>query len=195
MPDPKAPERTVVLMVRHGRTPTTGEVLPGRASGLHLAAEGTRQAEEAATRLSRLRKVQAVYSSPLERALETASPIAAALGTEVRTEEDLNECDFGEWTGGELKKLAELDSWRTVQQWPSGWRFPGGESFAEMQSRIVACVGRLADRHRGAAFVAVSHADPIKAATAHALGLHLDLFQRLVIAPASVTAISLSASG
>ena len=145
--------------------------------------------------VSRFANVQAVYSSPLERAQETARPIALSMGMEVRTEDDLNECDFGEWTGAELEKLMRLDSWGTVQKWPSGWRFPGGESFQEMQARMVACVARLAERHKEGALVAVSHADPIKAVAAHAMGVHLDLFQRLVVSPASVTAISFSSHG
>lgn len=198
---PKAPPATLVLFVRHGRTPTTGSVLPGRARGLHLGDEGRDQAESTAGRIRALadgsggRKVDAVYASPLERARETAAPIARALGLRVSVERRLTECDFGEWTGAELKALAKLPEWRTVQRWPSGWRFPGGESFAEMQGRIVGAIDVLRARHPGGTVVAVSHADPIKAAVAHAMGTHLDLFQRIVIGPASVTAIAYGESG
>lgn len=181
---------TLVLLVRHGLTPTTGKVLPGRAAGLHLADEGRRQAEAAARRMGRLERVAAVYASPLERARETAAPIARARGLAVRIERDLSEVDIGDWTGLSLKKLRGRPEWRIVQRYPSGFRFPGGESFAEMQTRVTSAIGRLVERHRGETIVAVSHADPIKAAVAHALGAHLDLFQRVVIAPASITAIA-----
>ena len=112
-----------------------------------------------------------MYASPLERTRETAAPIAKPLGLRVRTERGLLECDFGDWTGAELKKLYKLPEWRTVQQYPSGFRFPAGESFAEMQARIGGAIGRLVAAHPGETVVAVSHADPIKAAVAAALGL------------------------
>ena len=186
---------TTVLLVRHGTTATTGTILPGRAPGLHLAEEGRAQAEAAATRLGVLADVRAVYASPLERAQETAAPIARATGRRVRTVEGLNECDFGAWTGRKLAELRRLAAWRQVQSLPSGFRFPGGESFAEMQTRICGTLGQLAARHRGGAIVAVSHADPIKAAVAQAVGTPLDLFQRLVISPCSVTVIVYSGHG
>jgi len=107
----------------------------------------------------------------------------------------LLECDFGEWTGRPLKELMKLPEWRTVQRYPSGFRFPSGESFAEMQTRITGAVQRLVERHRGGVVVAVSHADPIKAAVADALGTHLDLFQRIVISPCSVTVVAYGAGG
>ena len=178
-----------MLFVRHGTTPTTGSVLPGRARGLHLADEGRAQAEALAERLGVLHRIAAVYASPLERARETAAPIARKLGLEVVADKGLLECDFGQWTGLDLKKLMKKPEWVTVQRYPSGFRFPGGESFNEMQTRITGTATRLAAVHRGRAVVLVSHADPIKAAVAHALGIHLDLFQRIMIAPCSVTAI------
>ena len=186
---------TVVLFVRHGQTPTTGKVLPGRTPGLHLADEGRAQAEAAALRIAELKRVDAVYASPLERAKETAAPIGAARGLKVQTERGLLECDFGEWTGGELKALMKLPEWRTVQRYPSGFRFPGGESFTDMQTRIVDAIARLRAKHAGGVVVAVSHADPIKAAVAHALGTHLDLFQRIVISTCSITAVAYGESG
>ncbi|HZQ27911.1 MAG TPA: MSMEG_4193 family putative phosphomutase [Acidimicrobiales bacterium] len=192
---PKPPPPTVVLLVRHGQTPTTGEVLPGRAPGLHLADTGRAQAEAAAERIARLPKVDAVYASPLERARETAAPIARKLGLRVRTERGLNECDFGEWTGAKLKELAKLPEWRTVQRYPSGFRFPGGESFSEMQTRITGTLSRLRAEHAGQTVVCVSHADPIKAAVAAAMGTHLDLFQRIVINPCSVTTLAYGDTG
>ena len=179
-----------VLLVRHGATATTGTVLPGRAPGLHLTETGRAGAEAAAARIGALDDVRAVYASPMERAQETAAPIARATGRRVRTVEGLNECDFGAWTGRKLADLRRLAAWRQVQNLPSGFRFPGGESFAEMQTRICGTLGDLANRHRGGAIVAVSHADPIKAAVAQAVGTPLDLFQRIVVSPCSVTVIA-----
>lgn len=196
---PTPPPPTLVLLVRHGQTPTTGKVLPGRAPGLHLSEAGVAQAEAVAQRIAALqtdeRKVAAVYASPLERTRETAAPIAKALGLRVRAAKGLLEADFGDWTGGQLKRLAKLPEWRTVQRNPSGFRFPGGESFTEMQVRISSELERLRREHEGGVVVAVSHADPIKAAVAHALGTHLDLFQRIVVSPCSVSAILYTADG
>ena len=193
------PPPTLVLFVRHGQTPTTGKVLPGRAPGLHLADKGRQQAETVAERIAALqsdkRRVTAIYASPLERTQETAAPIAKALGLRVRRNQGLLEADFGEWTGAELKKLYKKPEWRTVQRNPSGFRFPGGESFIEMQTRICGAVDRLRAAHAGETIVAVSHADPIKAAVAHAMGTHLDLFQRIVVSPCSVSAVLYGVDG
>jgi probable phosphoglycerate mutase len=180
----------VVLLVRHGQTPTTGKLLPGRAPGLHLADVGVEQAQRAAERIAALKTVDAIYASPLERARETAAPIAAARGMKVSIEKGLLECDFGEWTGAELKQLMKLPEWSTVQRAPSTFTFPGGESFTAMQNRIVGAVDRLRAKHQGGTIVCVSHADPIKALVAHAMGTHIDLFQRIVISTCSVTAIA-----
>ncbi|MFF2315967.1 MSMEG_4193 family putative phosphomutase [Arthrobacter sp. NPDC058097] len=188
---PSKPESTLLLLVRHGETPTTGMVLPGRAPGLHLSDRGRAQAEGVAERLTGL-PVEAVYSSPLERTRETAEPAAASFGLDVREEAGLVECDFGEWTGVALSELAGLPEWQTVQHSPSAFRFPDGESFTEMQERIVGALGVLGTAHAGGVVVCFSHADPIKAAVAHALGTPLDLFQRIVISPGSVSAISFS---
>jgi probable phosphoglycerate mutase len=179
-----------VLFVRHGRTPTTGKLLPGRAAGLHLSDDGRAQAHAVAERLSVLRSIDAVYSSPLERTRETAAPIAAARGLKVRIERGLLEADIGDWTGRELKAVRRAPEWKAVQRHPSGFRFPGGESFLELQGRMVATVERLRAAHPGGTVVAVSHADPIKAAVAHALGTHLDLFQRFAVSPCSVSVVA-----
>jgi probable phosphoglycerate mutase len=192
---PAPPTSTLVLLVRHGQTPTTGTTLPGRAKGLHLADAGHVQAGAVAARIAGLRNVAAVYASPLERTRETASPIAKALDLRVKTDRGLLECDFGEWTGAKLSDLRKKPEWDTVQRHPSGFRFPGGESFTEMSTRMTSAIGRLAAAHRGETIVAVSHADPIKAAVAHALGTHLDLFQRIVISPCSVSALLISPGG
>lgn len=191
----KHPTPTTVLLVRHGTTPTTGQSLPGRAPGLHLADDGARQAERAAERLAELARVDAVYCSPLERTRETAAPIGKALGMRPKVERGLLECDFGDWTGAALKDLFKLPEWRTVQKAPSAFRFPNGESFTEMQVRIVGALERLRARHPGGTIVCVSHADPIKAAVAHAMGTHLDLFQRIVISPCSISALAWHTDG
>lgn len=189
------PKPTTVLLVRHGQTPTTGQSLPGRAQGLHLAEQGIQQAERAAERIAELIKVDAVYCSPLERARETAAPIGKALGIKPVIARGLLECEFGDWTGGQLKDLMKLPEWSTVQRAPSTFRFPNGESFTEMQVRIVTELERLRNTHPGGTIVCVSHADPIKAAMAHALGTHLDLFQRIVISTCSISAIAFTHGG
>jgi len=183
---------TTILLVRHGQTPTTGRLLPGQARGLHLSDDGKKQAEAAAARIARLKRVTAVYASPLERARETAMPIARARGLAMRIERGLMDLDVGRWTGERLDKVSKRPEWSTVQRNPSGFRFPGGESFMEMQTRMTDTLARLVERHRGGVVVAVSHADPIKAVVAHALGMHLDLFQRLNVAPGSITTIAYS---
>jgi probable phosphomutase (TIGR03848 family) len=183
---------TLVLLVRHGATPTTGAVLPGRAGGLHLSDSGLAQADQVADRIAAIhgsRPVTALYTSPLERTRETARPIGRALGLRPKVDRGLLECDFGDWTGRELKELRKAPDWSAVQRNPSGFRFPGGESFTEMQTRIVSTLHRLRSAHRDGVVVAVSHADPIKSAVAHAVGTHLDLFQRIVVSPCSVSAI------
>ncbi len=194
-PRTSPPPATLVLLVRHGQTPTTGQILPGRARGLHLADVGREQAQRAAARIAELPRVDAVYASPLERTRQTAAPIAAARGLKVQVAPGLLECDFGEWTGQELKQLMKRPDWSTVQRAPSTFRFPGGESFTEMQTRMVSTLDRLRATHVGGVVVCVSHADPIKAAVAHALGTHLDLFQRIVISPCSISAIAYTPTG
>jgi probable phosphomutase (TIGR03848 family) len=195
-PARSGPRPTLVLLVRHGRTPTTGNLLPGRAAGLHLSDEGRAQADAVAGRIAGLRpRPVAVYASPLDRTRETAAPIARTLGLRMRTERGLLEADVGEWTGGRLSRLSRSRTWPAVQRWPSGFRFPGGESFGELATRCHDAVLRLVDAHRGRTLVAVSHADPIKAVVAMAAGIPLDLFQRLVVSPCSVTALLYGAGG
>jgi probable phosphomutase (TIGR03848 family) len=199
----KPPAPTVILFVRHGSTATTGKELPGRASGLHLSDSGRAQAESVAARIAAMgssngrqrRSVAAVYSSPLERTRETAAPIADATGCQVQVDDGLLELDIGDWTGLELKAARKRPEWATIQRYPSGFTFPGGESFVAMQARIVACVERVRSAHPGETVVAVSHADPIRAAVAHAMGTHLDLFQRVVVSPCSLTAVAYGNGG
>jgi probable phosphoglycerate mutase len=194
---PKPPEPTTVFLVRHGKTPTTGSVLPGRAKGLRLSEEGRNQADRAAQRLAGLGpdSFAAVYASPMERTRDTAKPIGLALGQRVRIRKDLIEADFGEWTGRKLTELSKLPEWQRVQSYPSSFRFPGGESFAEMQQRVSGGLHAIVAAHPGERVVAVGHADPIKAAMADAMGTHLDLFQRIVIGPCSISVIMFTSFG
>ena len=186
----------MVLLVRHGATPTTGKILPGRAPGLHLADKGRAQAAAVAERIGAMEKPPtAVYASPLERTRETAAPIASALGLRVRTAKGLIEADVGEWTEKSLARLYKTKEWPTVQRWPSGFRFPGGESFSEMSDRSMTAVLGLVADHPGQTIVAVSHADPIKAVVAAAAGVPLDLMQRLVISPCSISALLFTGGG
>ncbi len=189
------PPMTTILLVRHGLTHSTGKVLPGRSPGLHLTDAGRQQAERTAERIRELKRVDAVYTSPLERARETAAPIGTATGLRPKVDRGLLECEFGEWTGAELPKLMKKPEWQTVQRAPSTFQFPGGESFSAMQHRIVSTLDRLRASHFGGTIVCVSHADPIKAAVAHALGTHLDLFQRIVISTGAVSIIAWSSGG
>jgi probable phosphoglycerate mutase len=131
-----------------------------------------------------------VYASPVVRARETAEPIAQALGVALRIDRDLAEVDIGEWTGLSLAQACRRKEWPIIQNRPSAFRFPEGESFMEVQARMTAAIARFVARHRGGTIVAVSHADPIKLYAAYALGMSLDLFQRIVIATASITVIA-----
>jgi probable phosphoglycerate mutase len=177
--------------VRHGTTATTGSVLPGRAPGLHLSERGNEQATALAERLQELsRKPTALYVSPLERARETAAPIAKALKLRPVVDKGLLECDFGLWTGKRLATLSRRPEWRTIQHSPSTFRFPEGESFSEMQLRMWEAVTKIVKRHRNRTVIVVSHADPIKAAVTYAQGVPLDLFQRTVISPCSLSAVA-----
>src|SRR3989442_3626588 len=184
----KAP--TLILLVRHALTATTGTVLTGRAPGLHLSDDGRRQAAAVARRLAAHPKSEALYASPLERARETAAAIAKARGCAVRIERELTELDVGAWTGRTLRRLGRKPEWQVVQRHPSGFRFPGGESFVEMQARGTGALARLVEPHPGVALVPGSPPDPIQAAVAHALRVHLDPFPRIVIAPGSITALA-----
>lgn len=189
------PAATVIIMVRHGKTPTTGKMLPSRTDSPHLNEVGQNEALEVAKRLSKIGKVTAIYSSPLGRARQTAAPIGAILNKEIVIHKGLIDCDFGTWAGIQLDLLIKRPEWSTVQRAPSTFRFPNGESFAEMQTRIVSTLEELRRRHHGGVIICVSHADPIKAAVAHAMGTHLDLFQRIAISTCSVSAVAYSPDG
>jgi probable phosphomutase (TIGR03848 family) len=191
---PEARRLTTLVLVRHAVTEQTGPLLTGRNPGVDLSDDGRKQAAALAERLADL-PVAAVYASPMERTTQTAEAVAERHALPVQELAGALEADYGEWTGGKLNELAQTDLWKTVQRSPSRARFPGGESLAEMQARIVRCLEDVTARHPGEIVVVVSHADPIKAAIAHYTGVHLDLFQRIVVSPASVTAFQLSAHG
>jgi probable phosphomutase (TIGR03848 family) len=186
----------IVILARHGRTTANAAgTLAGRTKGVNLDEHGLEQARAAARRLAALR-LDAVVTSPLERCRETAREIARAQAPAARvsTERGLIECDYGAWTGRDLKALAKEQLWRTVQAHPSAAVFPEGESMAAMAARAVAAVRRWAARLAAghgpsSVWLAVSHGDVIKAVIADALGLHLDEFQRIVVDPASLSVI------
>jgi probable phosphoglycerate mutase len=168
--------------------------MPAPGAGPNLSEEGWRQAGQAADHIcawrTTLPALGALYSSPLSRTKETASVLSQALGLPVTEDPRLVDCDAGEWAGVPLKELAKKPEWATVVNYPSGFRFPGGESIPEMYARVVGTVRALAEQHPGQAVVVVSHADPIKVVLADAMGVHLDLFQRVNVSPASISAIS-----
>src|SRR4051812_4786003 len=171
---------TTVLLVRHGLTDANrGGVLAGWSAGVHLADKGRAQAAALAARLAAV-PVAAIVSSPLDRCVETAGALAAGRECTVETDDALGECRYGDWTGQELKKLAKDPLWKVVQAHPSAATFPGGEALRETQARAVGAVRRINERLRAdATWITVSHGDVIKAILADALGMHLDLFQRI----------------
>jgi probable phosphomutase (TIGR03848 family) len=189
-----------VILVRHGRTSANvGGVLAGRTPGVRLDEAGMEQARRTAARLATV-PLAAVVSSPLERCRQTAQAVARAQNKDqagslrVATDKGLTECDYGEWQGRPLKDLVKEPLWKVVQVQPSAARFPGGESMAAMQARVVHAVRRRdaaveAAHGPGAVWVAVSHGDLVKAVLADALGMHLDLFQRIHVDPASVSIV------
>jgi probable phosphomutase (TIGR03848 family) len=191
-----------VLLLRHGLTAMTGPVLAGRTPAVHLDERGVAQAGAVADRLAVL-PLAAVYTSPLERCAETARAVtraqrAAGRTVPQRTDRRLLECDYGDWTGRAIASLTKDPLWPVVQAHPSGVTFPGGESMAAMAERAVRAVrdtdsALAASVGPDALWVACSHGDVIKAILADALGLHLDLFQRLVVDPCSVSAIRYTA--
>jgi len=196
-PEPAHPHArpTRLVLVRHAVTAQTGPLLSGRTPGIDLSDEGRRQAEATAQRLAPPVRVDAIYASPIERTQQTAAAIAARHELPVVTLDGVIEAEYGDWTGGAIAELAKTDLWKVVQAAPSRARFPNGESIAEMQARMVAALDGVIAAHPGEHVVVVSHADPIKAAIAHYTGMHLDLFQRVVVSPASVTVFEVHAFG
>lgn len=181
---------TIVYLIRHAENDFVGKKLAGWLPGVNLNARGLEQAAALAAAMAEIR-LKAIYSSPLERAQQTAAPLAAAKKLAMETRADLGELRVGTWEGKTLKALRRRKLWPLVQFAPSRVRFPEGESFAEAQTRIIGDIEQLRARHSSpqAAIACVSHADMIKLAIAYYLGLPLDLFQRLEISPASISVL------
>ncbi|MGQ0464399.1 MAG: histidine phosphatase family protein [Sporichthyaceae bacterium] len=187
---------TTVLLLRHGRsTSNTAGTLAGWTPGVDLDDLGRTQAEGVAERLAEI-ELSAIVCSPLPRCRQTVAPLAKRLGLKVQIDKRLGECKYGDWTGKPIRELVKEPLWKAIQAHPSSVTFPGpeGESMLAMQARLVAAVrdwnARIAAEHGdGATWLACSHGDPIKSLVADAMGLHLDLFQRIVVDPGSITAI------
>ena len=179
----------VLLLIRHALTDVTGKRLYGRTPGFHLSERGREQADRLAERLRDV-PLAGVYSSPMERCVETARPVAAGRGLDVATVPDLTEVDAGRLTGRTFAMLRRSAQWRRVHE-DSAARFPDGESLAEVQHRVVAALERIAVDHRRDVVAVFSHGDPIKVALAHFAGVHLDLFRRLEVGAASLSAVQL----
>ena len=187
---------TTFLFIRHALCDPVGRSIAGRAPGVHLNASGRAEAEALAKRLSGLR-MAAVYSSPLERALETADPIAALQGLRTQIAPGFTEIDFGEWTGKTLAELDHLPEWKAFNSFRSGARIPNGESTGDVLARALAELDRLGKAHSGPGELVgvVSHGDVLRAVIAHFLGIPADLFQRIELSPASVSVLSLEDQG
>ncbi|MEX2202825.1 MAG: MSMEG_4193 family putative phosphomutase [Actinomycetota bacterium] len=182
---------TVLLLIRHAHTDAAGKRLTGWSRGVHLNAQGQQEAEALADRLEGI-PVDAIYSSPLERCRETVAPLARRRALPIAARRGLLEVDYGDWTGRTISQLRRTTLWRSVQQVPSTVRFPGGESFLEVQARAVAELGRIAGAHASGTVAVVTHADVVRLLIAHHAGMHTDHLQRLVVDPASVTVVAVS---
>ena len=189
-----APPHAVALLVRHGHTDAVGHRLVGRLPGVALSACGRVQAERLRHRLAAM-PLAAVYSSPLERAMETARPLAADHGLHVTRADGLAECDFGDWTGATFADLEQLASWRRFNTHRSLAEVPGGETALDVQRRIVRTLDTLRRSHAGETIVLVTHQDVIRAALLHCAGASLDFYDRFVIAPGSITTLELNDAG
>jgi probable phosphomutase (TIGR03848 family) len=181
---------TRFLLIRHAAIDAHGRRLPGRMPGVHLNAQGHLQARALAQRISQL-PVAAIYCSPLERAIETAEPIANVLGLQIATREEFLELDFGAWTGCDIADIAHDPVFQRFNTLRSCAGVPGGEFMLQAQARMIAGLDALHAQHPEATVVVVGHGDPIKAAVAHYAGVHLDLFQRIEISPASISVVDI----
>jgi probable phosphomutase (TIGR03848 family) len=181
---------TRFLLIRHAHCDPLGVSIAGRAPGIHLNERGRAEARALASRLSRL-DITALYSSPLERTLETAAPIAQEQALEVTTAGGLLEVDFGEWTGKTFSELDQIPQWRSFNSYRSGTRIPGGESMADVLARALPELNRIQDAHSGASSLValVSHGDVLRMLIAHFLGMSWDLLHRLELSPASVSVV------
>lgn len=191
-----ATKPTRLILVRHGTTPTTGKILPGRAAGLHLSDFGLQQANAVGEQLpSRFGTISAIFTSPLERAQETSQPLSTRLNMPVIVEPRLIECDFGEWTGSALTKLYRKPAWRDLMAQAGNFRFPTGESIREVLARMMDLVDSIRHEHSGETVVGFTHADPIKILATDALGMHVDQMHRISVATASMTTFVIGQSG
>lgn len=181
---------TRLLLIRHATTNAVGKTLSGRSAGVQLNDAGIEQARNLTERIKHL-PIAAVYSSPMERAVATAEPIAQSLGLGVQVMQDFQELDFGNWTNKTFEDLASEHSFQRFNTFRSCARVPGGETMLEAQTRFVSGVEKLQQRHPGQTLAIISHADLIKSAIAYYAGIHLDMFQRLEISPASVSMVEL----
>lgn len=184
----------MIYLIRHAVHDLVGRVLAGRMDGVGLSEEGRRQSVRLADRLQ-AKPLRALYSSPLQRARETAVPLAERSGISADIEPALNELDFGAWTGREIASLCDDPLWRSFNALRSRTRAPGGESMLEAQARIVAFLEDMHDRHADAPVAVVSHGDVLKAAVLHYLGMPLDSFLRFELEPASITVLELAPWG
>jgi len=183
---------TTLLLIRHGQNDyLVRNKLPGHLPGIHLDSRGRKQAVEIDQTLNQL-PIKVVFASPLERAVETAEPLARSLHLKLHLRPDLMDLDVGSWAGRSWKMLNRTKLGKVIQQTPSQFQFPGGESFIQVQERVVADLDAIIEKHEKELVVVVFHADPIKLAIAHYLGMPLDSFQRLVISPGSVTVLQIS---
>jgi broad specificity phosphatase PhoE len=180
---------TTLFLVRHAAHDRVDRVLCGRMPGVRLGPEGRAEAERLAERLARV-DIAAVQSGPLERTRETAEPVAARLGLGVEVADGLDEIEVGAWTGTPFDELRDDPRWTLWNAARSVTRAPGGETMIEVQGRVLAHVEALRARFPDRAVVLVSHADVLKAALAHWLGLSLDSLQRFDIAPASLSTVA-----
>jgi probable phosphomutase (TIGR03848 family) len=180
---------TLLLLIRHGLTDATGNRLYGTTPGIHLSERGRKQADQLADRLSPVR-LAAVYSSPLERCMETAEAITKGRGLEIEVLPDLGEVEYGEWTGRSFKAVRRTELWRRLHELPSSVRFPGGQTLGEVRERGVRAVEEIASRHPRRTIAMVSHGDVIRLVLAHYAGIHIDLFHRLQVDPGSVSAVA-----
>ena len=181
----------LILLIRHATTPMVDKGLSGRLPGIHLSDQGRAQAAGIARSLERF-PISKIFSSPLERALESAGPLAGQKNLPVQIREGLGEIDLGRWQGETFDELAGDDNWVRFNRYRSGTGAPGGELMLETQARVMQTLYHLAAAHPGQAIAAFSHADPIKSAVMHVLGIPLDFHDRLEILPASLTALELS---
>jgi probable phosphoglycerate mutase len=185
---------TTFALIRHASHALLGQRIVGRMPGVPLSPGGSQEAAALAQRLER-EPIQALYSSPLERARATAAPIADRLLLEVQVADELNEIDYGEWTDRALAELRELPEWRRFHRFRSGSRIPNGESMIEVQDRMLRLIERLGAAHPEQTVVLVSHGDVIRAMLAYFLGVPLDLFQRIELSPASLSILRVEPHG